>query len=62
MSENLILIEQKIFIIRGQKVMLDADLIELYQVEARVLNQAVKRNFERFPEDFMSQLTAEKLK
>lgn len=51
-------IESRIFFIRGQKVMLDADLAELYGVETRVLNQAVKRNLERFPEDFMFQLTA----
>lgn len=52
-------IESRIFIIRGQKVMLDADLAELYGVEIRALNQAVKRNAERFPEDFMLQLTSE---
>jgi hypothetical protein len=51
-------IESRIFLIRGQKVMLDADLAVLYGVETRVLNQAVKRNLERFPEDFMFQLTA----
>ena len=50
-------IQSKIHEIRGQKVMLDFDLAELYQVETRVLNQAVKRNAERFPEDFMFQLT-----
>ena len=53
------LIQQKIHEIRGQKVMLDFDLAELYEVETRVLNQAVKRNIERFPEDFMFQLTKE---
>jgi len=52
-------IETKILLIRGQKVMLDADLAELYEVETKVLNQAVKRNIERFPDDFMFQLTAE---
>lgn len=52
-------IESRIFLIRGQKVMLDADLAELYGVEIRALNQAVKRNVERFPEDFMFQLTSE---
>jgi hypothetical protein len=52
-------IETKILTLRGQKVMLDADLAELYGVEIRALNQAVKRNTERFPEDFMCQLTAE---
>jgi hypothetical protein len=47
----------KIYLIRGKKVMLDRDLADLYQVETRVLNQAVKRNIERFPEMFMFQLT-----
>lgn len=46
----------KIYLIRGQKVMLDRDLAELYGVEKKVLNQAVKRNSERFPKDFMFQL------
>ena len=49
-------IEEKIHLIRGQKVMLDSDLAEVYQVETKVLNQAVKRNLHRFPEDFMFQL------
>jgi len=49
----------KIFLIRNKKIMLDRDLAELYQVETKVLNQAVKRNLERFPEDFMFQLTKE---
>src|SRR5579863_1248862 len=48
---------RRIHIIRGQKVMLDADLAELYRVETKAFNQAVKRNFARFPEDFMFQLT-----
>jgi len=52
-------IEKAILLIRGQKVMLDADLAELYGVETRVLVQAVKRNIERFPEDFMFQLSQE---
>ena len=52
-------IQSKIYEIRGQRVMLDRDLAELYQVETRALNQAVKRNIERFPEDFMFQLTKE---
>jgi len=52
------LIQSKIYEIRGQKVMLDFDLAEMYEVETRVLNQAVKRNIERFPVDFMFQLTA----
>lgn len=51
------LIQSKIYEIRGQKVMLDFDLAELYQVETRVLNQSVKRNIDRFPEDFMFQLS-----
>jgi len=45
-------VEQKIFMIRGHKVMLDKDLAELYGVKTKVLNQAVKRNIKRFPEDF----------
>ncbi len=53
------LIERKIYVVREQKVMLDSDLAKLYGVETRVLNQAVKRNFGRFPEDFMFQLTKE---
>ncbi len=52
-------IKNKIFTIRGVQVMLDSDLAELYGVEIRVLNQAVKRNIERFPEDFMFQLNKE---
>ncbi len=50
-------IEQSIFLIRGQKVMLDSDLAELYGVTTKRLNERVKRNFSRFPEDFMFQLT-----
>lgn len=52
-------IESKIFLIRGQKIMLSTHLAELYEVEPRVLVQAVKRNIERFPEDFMFQLNPE---
>jgi len=52
-------IEKAILLIHGQKVMLDADLAELYGVETKVLVQAVKRNLERFPEDFMFQLSQE---
>ncbi|MFH0948456.1 MAG: ORF6N domain-containing protein [Elusimicrobiota bacterium] len=55
------MIEKKIFLIRGQKVMLDKDLSELYDVETRVLNQSVKRNIDRFPEDFMFQLKREEI-
>jgi hypothetical protein len=51
------IIERKIYLIRGHKVMLDRDLAELYEVETRVLNQAVRRNLERFPEDFMFALS-----
>ena len=46
-------IEQRILLIRGQRVMLDADLAMLYGVPTRVLNQAVRRNLKRFPQDFM---------
>jgi hypothetical protein len=52
-------IEHRIYLIRQQKVILDRDLAELYGVKPKVLNQAVKRNLERFPEDFMFQLTSE---
>jgi hypothetical protein len=51
----------KIYLIRGQKVMLDRDLAELYDVEKRVLNQAVRRNEKRFPIDFMSQMSREEM-
>jgi hypothetical protein len=50
------IIQQKIFLIRGHKVMLSLHLAELYSVETRVLNQSVKRNIKRFPDDFMFQL------
>lgn len=56
MSEDLIIVQNLIYEIRGQKVMLDFDLARLYQVETKVLNQAVKRNAKRFPPDFMFQL------
>ena len=52
-------IENKILLLRGQKVMLDRDLAELYQLPVRTLNQAVTRNSDRFPEDFMFTLTDE---
>lgn len=52
-------IEQKIYLIRGIKIMLDSDLAELYGVETFNLNKAVKRNIDRFPSDFMFQLTKE---
>ncbi len=51
------LIQNKIYEIRGVKVMLDFDLAKMYQVETRIINQAVKRNIRRFPSDFMFQLT-----
>ena len=51
----------KIYMIRGKKVMIDRDLAELYDVETRVLNQAVRRNEKRFPEDFMFQMTKEEM-
>ena len=51
------IIQNKIYTIRGERVMIDRDLAEMYGVETRALNQAVKRNSERFPSDFMFQLT-----
>ena len=50
-------IVDRIYLIRGKKVMLDRDLAEMYNVQTKVLNQAVKRNLRRFPDDFMFQLT-----
>lgn len=65
MSENTLIpverVEQAIYLIRGHKVMLDRDLAALYGVETRVLNQAVKRNTERFPDDFMFELTRDEI-
>lgn len=52
-------IERMIYVIRGQRVMLDSDLAELYQVETKQLNRQVRRNILRFPNDFMFQLTSE---
>lgn len=52
-------ITKAIYLIRDQKVMIDSELAEMYGVETKVLNQAVKRNLDRFPEDFMFQLTSE---
>lgn len=52
-------IDDKIYVIRGQRVMLDSDLAVVYRVETRVLNQAVNRNLSRFPKDFIFQLTKE---
>jgi hypothetical protein len=57
--DEIAVIQRKIYEIRGQKVILDRDLAALYQVKTKVLNQAVKRNIERFPDDFMFQLTNE---
>lgn len=61
-AENKIMIPEeviisKIYFIRGQKVMIDRDLADFYGVETKVLKQAVKRNIERFPEDFMFEMT-----
>jgi phage regulator Rha-like protein len=55
-------IANKIFVIRGKKVMLDRDLAELYGVQTKRINEQVKRNIERFPDDFMFQLTKEEFK
>lgn len=55
------LVERKIYLIRDQKVMLDRDLALLYEVETRALNQAVRRNIDRFPEDFVFALTREEI-
>ena len=66
MSKNtptgLTIIEDRIFIIRDQQVMVDRDLAELYTVETKVLNQAVKRNIDKFPKDFRFQLTNDEKK
>ena len=59
--DDLMIIQNKIYEIRGQKVMLDFDLAELYHVTTGNLNKAVKRNIRRFPSDFMFQLTKEEL-
>ena len=55
-------IDQVIFLVRGHRVMLDRDLARLYGVETRVLNQAVRRNLDRFPDDFMLSLTREEVR
>jgi phage regulator Rha-like protein len=55
------IVKERILIVRGKKVMLDRDLAELYGVETKTLNQAVKRNIERFPEDFMLKLNTEEV-
>src|ERR1700761_2529201 len=59
---ELVIVQQKIFEIRGQKVMFDFDLAALYEVETRVFNQAIKRNIDSFPEDFMFRLTTKEWK
>jgi hypothetical protein len=65
MNENVILKEDaivnRIYLIRGMKVMLDRDLAEMYGVETKHLKRQVKRNLERFPEDFMFEMTSEEL-
>jgi hypothetical protein len=61
MSQELQLLQSRIHSIRGEKVMLASDLAEIYSVETRALNQAVKRNPARFPSRFMFQLTAEEV-
>jgi hypothetical protein len=55
-------IENMIFMVRGQKVMLDSDLADLYEVETKQINRQVRRNILRFPEDFMFQLTADEFR
>jgi len=66
MTKNLAILDEvvmkKIYLIRGQKVILDKDLAELYNVTTGNLNKAVKRNLMRFPEDFMFQLTDKEFK
>lgn len=59
MDNEVIVIENRIYEIRGTKVMLDFDLASLYGIENRTLKQAVRRNLERFPEDFMLRLLPE---
>ncbi len=58
-GNEIAIIQNKILVIRNQQVMIDRDIAELYGVETRVLNQAVKRNIERFPQRFMFQLNEE---
>ena len=61
MEISIIKIENSIYTIRGLQVMLDSDLAEMYQVETKVLNQAVKRNLDRFPKEFRFQLTHDEM-
>lgn len=58
LSVSISVVEQRIHIVRGKRVMFDSDLATIYQVETRAINQAVRRNLERFPEDFCFQLTS----
>ncbi|MBA2703602.1 MAG: ORF6N domain-containing protein [Blastocatellia bacterium] len=60
-ARRVVQIEKAIFIIRGERVMLDRDLAKIYGVETRVLNQAASRNRERFPQDFMFELTRDEI-
>lgn len=60
--DQLQIIQNRIYEFRGQKVMLDRDLAEMYGVQTKVLNQAVKRNIERFPSDVMFQISVKKSK
>lgn len=62
MGDELILVQNLIHEIRSKRVMLDYDLAKLYQIETKALKQAVRRNLERFPEDFMFELTSEEHK
>ena len=57
MSDEIVFIQNLIYEIRGKKVMLDYDLAKLYQIETKALKQAVRRNLERFPDDFMFTLS-----
>ena len=59
--DQLQIIQNRIYEFRGQKVMLDRDLAEMYRVQTKVLNQAVKRNIERFPSDVMFQISSEEI-
>ncbi len=59
---DLQIIQNKIYTIRGLRVMIDSDLAEMYGVKTRRLNEQIKRNMKRFPEDFMFQLTKEEFK
>ena len=57
--EDIIIIENKIYEVRGQKVMLDFDLAEMYEIDNKRLKEQVRRNIERFPSDFMFQLSSD---